>query len=340
MPSRMLEEALEAPAAVARQLAAGDDSLPALTKRWRGKAPERLFTVARGSSDHAAHFTAYLLMSRLGAAVTSLPPSLVTLEHAPLSRAGSAVLAFSQSGRSPDLVEATRWFAEGGAETVAFVNDVASPLAASAGTVVDLHAGDERSVAATKSFIAQLAAGARLVAEWQADASFTDALQSVPEALATAARADWSSAIEMLSQAQRLLVIGRGTGLAIAQEAALKLKEVADLHAEAFSGAEVLHGPQALVHDGQPVLIFAPRGPAQASLVALAGTLNQRGARVLLAAPAGTPGASLPIAIALDPALDALCAIQSFYPLAEAVARTRGLDPDRPRHLAKVTLTH
>ncbi len=335
----MLEEALEAPEAVAQQLAAGDAPVAGLAARWRVTPPQRLFTVARGSSDHAAHFTAYLLMSRLGKPVTSLPPSLVTLEHAPLPRAGSAVLAFSQSGRSPDLVEATRWFAEGGAETVAFVNDVGSPLAASAGTVVDLHAGDERSVAATKSFIAQLAAGARLVAAWQADTAFTDALRSLPESLAAAARADWSSAVDVLSRAQRLLVIGRGTGLAIAQEAALKLKEVADLHAEAFSGAEVLHGPQALVHDGQPVLVFAPRGPAHAGLTALAETLAQRGARVLLAAPTGTPGATLAIAASREPALDALCAIQSFYPLAEAVARARGLDPDRPRHLAKVTLT-
>ena len=340
MPSRMLEEALEAPAAVARQLEAGDAPIAELAARWRSTPPERLFTVARGSSDHAAHFTAYLLMGRLGATVTSLPPSLVTLEHAPLPRAGSAVLAFSQSGRSPDLVEAIEWFSQADAETVAFVNDIASPLAASASTVVGLHAGDERSVAATKSFIAQLAAGARLVAAWQENVSFNDALRLLPESLATASRADWSSAVEVLSRAQRLLVIGRGTGLAIAQEAALKLKEVADLHAEAFSGAEVLHGPQALVHDGQPVLLFAPRGNAHAGLVKLAETLAQRGARVLLAAPAGTPGSSLPIATARDPALDGLCAIQSFYPLAEAVARARGLDPDRPRHLAKVTLTH
>jgi glucosamine--fructose-6-phosphate aminotransferase (isomerizing) len=261
----MLEEALEAPAAAARQLAAGDAAIAAVAERWRRSAPERVFTVARGSSDHAAQFTAYLLMSRLGATVTLLPPSLVTLEHAPLPRAGSAVLAFSQSGRSPDLIEAAGWFVRGGADTVAFVNDVGSPLAACASTVVNLQAGTEQSVAATKSFIAQLVAGARLAAAWEGNAAFMAALAGLPDALASAARADWSQAVEVLTRAQRLLVIGRGTGLAIAQEAALKLKEVADIHAEAFSGAEVLHGPQALVHDGQPVLIFAPRDRATAS---------------------------------------------------------------------------
>lgn len=336
----MLEEALEAPAAVARQLAAGDEAVSSVGERWRAQPPQRTFTLARGSSDHAAHFTAYLLMSRLGCAVTSLPPSLVTLEHAPLERNRAAVLAFSQSGRSPDLVEAMRWFSGGGTDTVAIVNDPTSPLAEAAGRVIDIHAGTERCVAATKSFITQLVAGARLVAAWQADAAFANAMRGLPDALAEAVRADWSQAVETLTAARRLLVIGRGPGLAIAQEAALKLKEVADLHAEAFSGAEVMHGPLALVHDGQPVLVFAPRGPAQAGLFALAQALAHRGAHVLLAAPQGTPGATLPIVEAPTPALDALCAIQSFYVLAEAVARARGLDPDSPRHLAKVTLTH
>jgi glucosamine--fructose-6-phosphate aminotransferase (isomerizing) len=123
-------------------------------------------------------------------------------------------------------------------------------------------------------------------------------------------------------------------------EAALKLKETCAIQAEAFSGAEVLHGPMALVEAGYPMLIFAPRGPAQAGLLTLAEQMRARGARVLLAAPAGTPGCELPLVNAGSEDLDPICAIQGFYPMVEALARTRGLDPDQPRHLAKVTRTH
>jgi glucosamine--fructose-6-phosphate aminotransferase (isomerizing) len=123
-------------------------------------------------------------------------------------------------------------------------------------------------------------------------------------------------------------------------EAALKLKETCAIQAEAFSGAEVRHGPMALVTEGYPLLVFAPRGPAQAGLVAMAGEMRSQGARVLLAAPAGTPGCNLPLVPARAVDLDPVCAIQSFYPMAEALSRARGLDPDRPRHLAKITRTH
>ena len=137
----------------------------------------------------------------------------------------------------------------------------------------------------------------------------------------------------------RLFVIGRGTGLAIAMEAALKLKETCGIQAEAFSGAEVRHGPIALVEEGYPVLVFAPRGPAQAGLLALADDLRAHGARVLLVAPAGTPRADLTLTTTESEDLDPIAAIQSFYPMVEALARARGLDPDAPRHLAKVTRT-
>ena len=140
--------------------------------------------------------------------------------------------------------------------------------------------------------------------------------------------------------ANRLFVIGRGLGLALAMEAALKFKEVCGIQAEAFSGAEVQHGPMALVDEGYPVVVFAPRGPAHAGLVALAADMRRRGARVLLAAPATTPGSELALLETGTEDLDPIAAIQSFYPMVEALARARGLDPDAPRHLAKVTLTH
>ena len=336
----MLCEAREAPLAVARALAADREALAALGHALRASPPAAVLTVARGSSDHAAHFMAYLVMARLGRLVTSLPMSLVTLYSSRLQCEGLLSIAFSQSGQSPDLVAPQRFFRDGGARTVAVVNDAQSPLAQAAQWVLPLHAGAETSVAATKSYIAQMVAGARLVAQWQDDASLQRAIGTLPESLGEAAWADWSPLVHALAEADRLFVIGRGLGLAVAMEAALKFKEVCGIQAEAFSGAEVKHGPMALIDEGYPLLVFAPRGPAQAGLLALADDMRGRGARVLVAAPAGTPGAELPLIGAGHEDLDPITAVQSFYPAVEALARARGLDPDSPRHLSKVTRTH
>src|SRR5213596_3075162 len=282
----MLDETREAPSAVARLLAADRDVYASLGAELRERPPQSLLTVARGSSDHAAHYMAYLIMARLGRLVTSLPMSLITLYQSRLECEGLVSFAFSQSGQSHDLVVPTRFFRDGGARTVAFVNDMASPLADAAEWTFNLHAGVETSIAATKSYIAQLTAGARVVAAWQADTA-------------------WQRAVDVLADADRLFVISRGLGLAVAMEAALKFKELCGIQAEAFSGAEVRHGPMALIEEGYPLLVFAPRGPAQAGLLALADELRSRGARVLLAAPGATPRTSLPIvdtgAIELDP---------------------------------------
>lgn len=337
--SRMLDEAREAPQAVARQLQQDQERWRAFGALLRGRPPAALLTIARGSSDHAAHYAAYLVMARLGRLVTSMPMSLLTLYQSRIHCEGLVSFAFSQSGQSPDLVGPTRYLREGGAVTCAFVNEAASPLATAAEWLFPLHAGAERSVAATKSFIAQMVAGARLVAHWQDDGELQAGLAQLPAALEQACRCDWSPAVEALRDADRLFVIGRGLGLPAALEAALKFKETCGIQAEAFSGAEVQHGPMRLIEEGYPLLVFAPRGPAQEGLLELARTMRTRGARVLLAAPAGTPDANLPLIDSAVPELDAICAIQSFYPMVEALARARGNDPDSPPHLKKVTRT-
>jgi glucosamine--fructose-6-phosphate aminotransferase (isomerizing) len=336
----MLEETREAPAAVARQNARIGEAIGELATALRRSPPATMLTLARGSSDHAAAFAAYLVMARLGRLVTSLPLSIVTLYQAKIDCKGLVAAAFSQSGESPDLVESIRFLREHGAATVAFVNASGSPLASAARWVIPLEAGEERSVAATKSFIAQLAAAAHLVAAWQEASDLKDGLAGLPAALEDAVELDWSAAIDVLAGAERMFVIGRGTGLAIALEAALKLKETCALQAEAFSGAELQHGPMALIEPGFPVFVFAPRGPAQAGLVSLAAQMREHGARVLLAAPADVADRDLTLRTTDCPDLDPVCAIQSFYPMAEALARARGLDPDRPRHLSKITRTH
>jgi len=338
-PSKMLSEALQAPAAVARLLASDSHALQALAADLRQHPPAAVLTVARGSSDHAAHYLAYLAMVRLGRLVTSLPMSLVTLYPSKLDCAGLLSIAFSQSGQSPELVLPTQTFRQRGARTVAIVNDADSPLAQASKWLLPLHAGPERSVAATKSYIAQLVAGAQLVAHWQQDAPLLAALQQLPDTLAQATRCDWRAALALLQGAERLYVISRGLCMAVAMEAALKFKETCGIQAEAFSGAELRHGPMALVQPDFPLLILAPRGPAQAGLLALAQDMRQQGARVLLAAPAGTAGAELPLAAAGHEDLDPIAVVQSFYPMVEALARARGRDPDAPRHLSKVTRT-
>ena len=181
--SLMRLEAGQAPAAVARLLAHDGPAYAALGEQLRRSPPRSILTLARGSSDHAAHYAGYLVMARLGRLVTSLPMSLVTLYGAQLDCEGLVALAFSQSGQSPDLVEPTQQFSSRGACTVAFVNEAASPLARAARWAFDLHAGPERSIAATKSFIAQMAAGARLVAAWQGHAGLAAALGALPAAL-------------------------------------------------------------------------------------------------------------------------------------------------------------
>lgn len=338
-PTLMYVEALSSAQRVHLQLASDEDRYADLGASLRAHPPQGAVTIARGSSDHAAGYMAYLIMARSGQLVTSLPMSLLTLYRAPLAMQRMLAISISQSGRSPDLVEPLQLLQSAGATTVALVNDTQSPLAQAAGWTLPLHAGPEQSVAATKSFICALVAGARLAGHWGQHADLLAGLQALPDTLHAACQQDWSAAIEPLKNASKLMVIGRGLGLSIANEAALKFKETCAIQAEAFSAAEVKHGPMALVDDAYPMLVFAPRGPVQSSLVALAAEMRGRGAQVLLAAPDNVPSRDLTLATAPHEDLDPITAIQSFYLLVEAVARARGQDPDRPRHLSKVTST-
>jgi glucosamine--fructose-6-phosphate aminotransferase (isomerizing) len=340
LTSKMLEEALASSDAVERQLQRLDPALQEIAGRLRRQPPQVAMTVARGSSDHAASYFAYLTMQQLGFPVASLPMSVVTMQQAPLKVSGQVAFAFSQSGQSPDLVNSLRLLRKRGALSVAMVNAEDSPLEAACEFSVPLCAGIESSVAATKSFIATLSASARLVAHWKDDAELLDAGAALPEGLREAAHQDWNVAVEALRECQRLMVIGRGAGFAIAQEAALKFKETSAIQAEAFSSAEVRHGPMALIDEHYPLLVFAPRGAEQAGVLSLAADMRQRGARVLLAAPDDIAERDLTLTRAEHPALDPILAIQSFYRMAANLAVARGLDPDQPRHLSKVTRTH
>jgi len=337
--SCMRKEMLEAPAAIARQADRQNARFAELGARMRHTDPHALITVARGSSDHASAYLAYLTMLRLGRLSVSLPMSLVTLYDAPLEIQGTVAVAVSQSGRSPDVVEPIKRFRAGHAQTVALVNDANSPLAQAAEWTLPLEAGPEYAVAATKSYITSLVAGARLVANWADDATLLQGLDALPQAVERGLRADWSLAVETLKNVDRIMVVGRGLTLPVAMEAALKCKEATAIQAEAFSGAEIKHGPMALIDEGYPLLIFATRGPAQASLLKLAEEMRGRGAKVLLAAPNDVNERDLTLPVAPVPELDPIVAVSAFYPMVEELARARGFDPDQPKHLNKVTMT-
>jgi len=338
--SLMYQEALSAGDCIARQLEQDVERYADLGRALRSTTFNSAVTVARGSSDHASSYLAYLIMARMGRLVTSLPMSLVTLYKSPLITRDTLAISISQSGQSPDVVEPISYFRAGGATTVALVNDDTSPLAEAAEWTMPLHAGKEQSVAATKSFIASLVAGARLVSEWQDDAELKAGIAALPDALRAATKVDWSQAIEVLAPARNIMVVGRGISFPVALESSLKFKETSALQAEAFSGAEIKHGPMALIEEGYPLLIFATRGPAQAGLVALADEMRGRGARVLLAAPEDVPSRDLLLPVSATPDLDPIVAIQAFYMMAARLSEARGMDPDKPRHLSKVTKTN
>lgn len=301
--------------------------------------PKGLVTIARGTSDHAAEYLAYLLMRYRGIPAASLPMSLNTLYHTSWHLQDCLALTISQSGGSPDLVESVAQVRKGGAEAVAIVNTVPSPLAEVSDIVLDIQAGVERSVAATKSFVASVALGIRAFNEWFGDRQLTTTLKALPEKITVAQDLDWSPAIEMLEPLDRLYVIGRGTGLAIAKEAALKCKETCIIHAEAFSGAEVKHGPMALINPRQVVLILAPPDETQPGLRRLAETFRGIGANVLLAADDAVKERDLPLVDGGHSALQGLTTIQTFYAAAERLSVVRGVDTDNPPNLRKVTET-
>ena len=247
-------------------------------------------------------------------------------------------LAISQSGRSPDLLASVEAAKHGGALVIALVNAQDTPLAVIADAVVPLHAGPELSVAATKSYIAALVAVIQLVGEWAMDAELLAALDGAPDLLERAVHLNWDAAVDQLTPAHNLYTVGRGLGFGIAQEAALKFKETCGLHAEAFSAAEVRHGPMALVTEGFPVLAFAQDDATRPGLEALAADLSRDGAKVLLAGADQASAIVLPT-LKAHPVLQPVLEIQSFYGMTAELSRARGFDPDRPPHLHKVTRT-
>lgn len=339
-------EIREQPDTIRRLLADQRGPAIAVADRWRRAAPTHVVIAARGTSDNAARYAQYLWGQRAGLTVGLAAPALFAPSGVPPRLDGAAVVGISQSGASPDLVAVLREAARQGRPTLAITNDPGSPLAAVAEQVLALGVGEERAVAATKTYTAELAAVALLAAALAPADADADDLASLPAAVAAALR-DEPTIVEVAGRwadFDRCAVLGRGTGLATAHEWALKLQELAYVLAQPASPADFAHGPRAVVEPGFPVLAVATEGPWRAGMVETLGALREQGARTLVL---GEPGADL------EPVADDLLAVPAGVPdwLAPVVSivpaqlwclhvtLARGGDPEAPRGLTKVTRT-
>jgi glutamine---fructose-6-phosphate transaminase (isomerizing) len=295
-----------------------------LVQRLRARPPTFVMTCGRGSSDHAATFAKYLIETRVGRVVASGAPSVASIYARPLALDGALVIAVSQSGRTPDVVEMARGARRAGALVVAFVNDERSPLAEAAELVVPLCAGREHAVAATKSFLLACLAFIDLASRWADDAELRAAVTRAPEVLAK----PMYISLAPLALARSVYVVARGLGTGAALEIALKLKETCAVHAEAFSTAELQHGPIALVEPGFPIVGLVQDDATAAGTRATLAQLAALGAHVTEVPVPAAPAA-----------LQVLAAVQTCYLALPALARLRGLDADTPRNLRKVTET-
>lgn len=331
--SLMRAEALEAPEAVARFLSHNAGALKDLGRRLQAMNPPVVITSARGSSDHAAGYLKYLVEIALGVPCASVGASVASIYGASLKVSNALAITISQSGKSPDIVALQAAAKLSDALTVALVNDADSPAGLNADVCMPLHAGPEKSVAATKSFIVSLVASASIVAAWKGDDALREAIQRLPEQLQKACALDWPGFVEQAVLAESLYVLGRGPSFPLAQETALKLKETCALHAEAYSVAEVMHGPLELVEPAFPLLVFGQADAALEGTKAAVAKLRAMGAHVCFV------GDDLPVVATSHALLSPIPMIQTAYLAIERVAQQRGRNPDKPRQLKKVTET-
>ncbi|MBA3446022.1 MAG: SIS domain-containing protein [Pseudaminobacter sp.] len=335
----MRREIVEIPDAVERLLDSSDGSIAAAGLRLRETAPRFMTTVARGSSDHVASYMKYAVELTAGLPVASIGPSIASIYGAKLKLGSSACLAISQSGASPDIVAMATSAREAGALTIALTNTADSPLARASDHAIDILAGAERSVAATKTFVNSAVAGLAILAHSTGDKALLSALGNLPGHFRAAIDCDWVDIADALAGQTSLFILGRGPSFAIASEAALKFKETCAMHAEAYSAAEVMHGPLALVGPGFPVLALAARDASESSMAEAADRLAGKGASIFLTSARATAAKTLPHVATGHPLTDPLALIVSFYGFVEAFARHQGLNADEPRNLRKVTET-
>jgi glucosamine--fructose-6-phosphate aminotransferase (isomerizing) len=344
----MLLEIGEAPA-VAERILASVDERRAVAAAISKASPRWVMIAGRGTSDHAGVYAQYLVEARLGLLTGLVKPSITTIYRAELDWRGGLVLAISQSGRSPDIVAVVEAARRSGALTLAITNDPGSPLAEAAELQLDLRAGPELAVPATKTYVAELVVVAALVNELTEGGPLDQGLARLPGALARTldVTTTWLAGpgrpdVTTIAAADRALLVSRGYNLATSLELALKLKETVGLYAEAYSTADFAHGPRALTREDVPVVAIRPDGPMGGLVDETLTGVRALGAPVTLIGGRETvaDGSALVLPDEVLEELSPVPFVVAGQLLVEAVARERGVDPDAPSGLAKVTLTH
>ncbi|WP_210330362.1 glucosamine-6-phosphate deaminase NagB-II [Aliikangiella sp. G2MR2-5] len=327
--SLMQKEASEAGIKISEQLHSNEKLMQSLASSLREFSPHAVMLVGRGSSDHAGVFAKYLIEIEIGLPTFAAAPSVATIYNRRLKLDSTLVIVISQSGRSPDILQQAQQAKNSGAFCIALLNDESAPLADIVDFVVPLKVGKEQSVAATKSYLATLSAILQLVAYWRQDLVLTDALKQIPDALTAAVNQAPQLIIEDLKGVNNLVVLGRGLGYAVSKEVALKLKEVLSIHAEAFSSAEFLHGPVTLVESQLKVLELQVDDESHSAHRKIIEEIKKRGAEPIHLHQNNN----------VHPRIAPLVLLQRFYLDIEKIAIARGLDPDNPCGLLKVTET-
>lgn len=330
----MADEIAECPQAAARLLASPQTE--AIARELRGRDFSFVVVCGRGSSGHAGVYLRYLIETHLAYVVSASAPSIITSYRKAPHVEGALFVVISQSGRSPDLVAATRAARDGGALTLAVVNEPNSPAAQAANLVLPIEAGPERAVAATKTVVNSLIACAQLVARWADDDALEAAAARLPERLARALDLDWSAWTATLAGTPTPFVTGRGHGFGTIRELALKMAETLRLPALAYSAAELRHGPRAALGPSTPVLALRQNDEVADSVDALVRDIRGQGVPVEVC---GGPFGTLPWLPDDHPACDPIAMLVPAYRAIEAEARARGFNPDAPPSLTKVTET-
>jgi glutamine---fructose-6-phosphate transaminase (isomerizing) len=342
----MEKEAAESPKLVENQLKVNASLWRSICDEVKKHEIYFAMTVARGSSDHAAKFGKFLFETKQGWLTASAAPSIFTVYESALRMKHAFVVGVSQSGQSPDICEVMRCSQAQGALTVALVNKPNSPLAKEAQFEVPLLAGEEVAVAATKSYITSLTALLQFEATYHDNQELLKALELLPQRMQEAVEMDWTPAVAQLHTKRRTMVIARGYAFPVALEMALKFKETSSLQAEAFSSAEVLHGPFALIDKDYTVLVIAQNDATLKGTLDVVEKITAAKGTVLLALPedidytAGENVHILPLPKSLHPLVDPVVVIQAFYMMVARLAVMRGFNPDQPENLKKVTETH
>jgi glutamine---fructose-6-phosphate transaminase (isomerizing) len=344
MNPKILTEIHQVPSVLEQQRLENKHRIEALATAIASRQPRFAMTIARGTSDHAANFLQYVLESQLGLVTASAAPSVVTAYNAKLQLEGALVVAISQSGQSPDVVNSLAAARQQGALTVAIVNAPDTPLEDAAEFCLPMHAGVEEAVAATKSFIASLFAPLQLIAALKSDQGLYQALERLPSAAKIALETESIavSRAERYRYAESMVALGRGLHFPLAREMALKLKETSVVNAEAFSSAEFAHGPIILIESGFPVLGFLARDATRQGTLERYADLAARGAEVVLI---GADAPEIPATIRLSTPdtghilTDPIVAMLAAYLFAAHLSLAKGLNPDAPRTLSKVTKT-